>query len=183
MKFQELDIQGAWLIHHGVFRDGRGQLERIFDHSGFADHGIATRVEHSLISRNPVLGTLRGFHYQSAPFVEAKTITCLTGSIYDVIVDLRLDSPTYCHWTAVELDAADEVSLHVPHGCANAWLSTAPDTKLHYYMTEAFSPDHGRGIRFDDPALDVHWLAPPIVISDRDLAWPPFRRAVDGIQL
>jgi dTDP-4-dehydrorhamnose 3,5-epimerase len=183
MKYQELDIKGAWLIQHGVFGDSRGQLERILDRSGSEKHGIDTRVEHSLISSNPDLGTLRGFHFQNTPFVEAKTITCLSGSIYDVVVDLRMDSPTYCSWVAVELHAGDHRSLHVPSGCANGWLTLSANTSLHYYMAEKFSPDHGRGFRFDDPAFEVQWPASPVVIAERDLNWLAFDRTSDGIQL
>jgi dTDP-4-dehydrorhamnose 3,5-epimerase len=183
MKYQELDIKGAWIIEHGVFGDSRGQLERILDRSGSERHVIDPSVEHSLISTNPDLGTLRGFHFQSAPFVEAKTITCLSGSIYDVIVDLRVDSPTFCSWVAVDLHAGDHRSVHVPRGCANAWLTLSPATSLHYYMAEQFSPDHGRGFRFDDPAFKVQWPAAPLVIAERDLNWPTFDRKIDGIQL
>jgi len=183
MKYQELDIKGAWLIQHGVFGDRRGQLERILDRSGSEEHGIDTRVEHSLISSNPDLGTLRGFHFQNTPFVEAKTITCLSGSIYDVVVDLRMDSPTYCSWVAVELHAGDHRSLHVPSGCANGWLTLSANTNLHYYMAEKFSPDHGRGFRFDDLAFEVQWPNSPLVIAERDLNWLAFDRTSDGIQL
>jgi len=183
MKYQELDIKGAWLIQHGVFGDSRGQLERILDRSGSEEHGIDTRVEHSLISSNPDLGTLRGFHFQNTPFVEAKTITCLSGSIYDVVVDLRMDSPTYCSWVAVELHAGDHRSLHVPSGCANGWLTLSANTSLHYYMAEKFSPDHGRGFRFDDLAFEVQWPNSPLVIAERDRNWLAFDRTSDGIQL
>jgi len=183
MKYRELEIKGAWIIEHGVFGDNRGQLERILDRSGFEQHNIAAGVEHGLISTNPDLGTLRGFHFQRAPFIESKTITCLSGSIYDVIVDLRVDSPTYCAWVSVELNAGDHTSVHVPRGCANAWLTLSPDTSLHYYMAEQFSPDHGQGFRFDDPGFNVQWPAAPLVIAERDLNWSTFDRTRDGIQL
>ena len=183
MNFRELGLPGAWLIEHGVFGDSRGQLERIFDSTSFESHGIATEVEHSLISRNPAVGTLRGFHFQVQPFVEAKTITCLAGSMFDVVVDLRLDSPTYCQWVSVELDHQSQTSLHVPRGCANAWITTSPDTNLHYSMGTAFSAEHGRGFRFDDPAFAVNWPTEPAVIGPRDVSWQPFDRQRDGIRL
>lgn len=183
MRFHELGIRGVWLVEHGVFGDSRGQLERIFDEATYREHGVEVSIEHSLISTNPEQGTLRGFHYQSEPFVEAKTITCLTGSIHDVVVDLRIDSPTFCEWVAVELRADGHSSLHVPRGCANAWITTAKETSLHYYMATAFSPEHSRGFRFDDPAFAVQWPVEPSVIGDRDLAWPSFDRSSDGIRL
>ncbi len=183
MKFRELGIRGVWTIEHGVFGDSRGELARIFDEVGFREHGITTDIEHSLISSNPVEGTLRGFHFQTEPFVEAKTITCLTGSIYDVVVDLRIDSPTFCEWVSVELSAAGHLSLHVPKGCANAWITTASDTSLHYCMATEFSSEHGRGFRYDDPEYEVTWPTQPTVIGARDLAWPPFDRSRDGIRL
>ena len=183
MKYHELDIKGSWIVEHGVFGDSRGKLERILDTAGAAKHGIDTRVDHGLISKNPDSGTLRGFHFQKAPYVEAKTITCLSGSIYDVVVDLRVDSPTYCSWVAVELHAGDRRSLHVPRGCANAWLTLSPETSLHYYMAELFSPEHGSGFRFDDPTFGVQWPSPPRIVAERDLNWPAFDGMRDGIRL
>ena len=183
MKFRDLGIRGVWTIEHGVFGDSRGELERIFDEVGFQAHGITTDIEHSLISSNPVEGTMRGFHFQTEPFVEAKTITCLTGSIYDVVVDLRIDSSTFCEWVSVELSAEGHLSLHVPKGCANAWITTASDTSLHYYMATEFSAEHGRGFRYDDPEFEVKWPTQPTVIGARDLDWLPFDRSRDGIRL
>ncbi len=183
MRFQELDISGVWLIEHGLSEDPRGSLERVFDETMFTQHGVQVSIEHSLISRNPRCGTLRGFHYQSEPYLEAKSITCLAGSIYDVVVDLRIDSPTFCEWVAVDLHANGHSTLHVPRGCANAWLTTADDTHLHYLMATPFSPEHGRGFRFDDPAFAVRWPASPSVIGSKDLAWPPFDRSSDGLRI
>ena len=183
MKYVELEIEGVWLIEHSLFGDARGHLERVYDQESRRKRGIDTEVEHALISKNPKTGTLRGFHFQVSPFLEAKTISCTSGAIYDVVVDLRVDSKTYCKWVGVELDEEKAHSLHVPKGCANAWLTLAPETTLHYFMAEQYSPEHSRGFRFDDPAFEVDWPNTPAVIAERDLSWPAFNRLFDGIQL
>lgn len=182
MRYLELSIPGAWVIEHDVFGDERGELERILDRNGSEQHGIDFRVDHSLISTNPLVGTLRGFHFQTAPLLEAKTITCLSGSVYDVVVDLRIDSPSFCKWTATELYEGDHKSLHVPRGCANAWLTLQPETRLHYYMAEEFSPELVRGFRFDDPGFRVDWPLEAKVVAEKDLNWPAFDRSRDGLR-
>lgn len=174
MKFSELDIPGAWLIEPDLHRDERGVFRRHFCADEFSAHGIVPTVVQGNISENPHLGTLRGFHYQASPHQEAKTLSCLTGSIYDIVVDLRAGSATFMKWIAVELSAGDRKSLHVPAGCANAWLTTASQTCVHYYMSEFYTPGADRGFRYDDPAFTFHWPAPPKVISDKDRNYPDF---------
>jgi len=183
MKYVELGIEGVWLIEHSVFEDSRGKLERLYDTESRSERGIDTNLDHALLSKNPRTGTLRGFHFQDSPFLEAKTISCVRGAFYDVVVDLRKGSTTYCKWISVELNAESPVSLHVPKGCANAWITLSPDTTLHYYMAERHSPAHSRGFRFDDPAFDVDWPKIPEVVSERDLMWPAFDRSADGIRI
>ena len=180
--FLKLGIEGAWLIRHEVIGDERGDLKRTFDEKEFQKHGIEQQVNHGLISRNSLKYTLRGFHYQLSPYLEAKTISCNQGSIYDVIVDLRKGSETFCKWISVELDSDSNESLHIPKGCANAWLTTTEQTIIHYYMSSVFSPNHSHGFRFDDDAFSVEWPHYPKVISDKDLSWKKFDRKVDGIE-
>lgn len=177
MRFVETELHGVWLIDAEPFEDERGVFRRHFCAREFGAHGLTPSVKQGNISENPHEGTLRGFHYQIPPFGEAKTLSCLTGSIYDVIVDLRHDSPTFLQWVSTEISAANRRSLHVPAGCANAWLTTTQNTAVHYYMSEEFNAGAGRGIRFDDPALGVHWPRTPRVISDKDSNYPPFDRA------
>lgn len=180
MKFHETRIPGVWIIDAEPFTDARGAFRRHFCAREFRAHGIATDVVQGNVSENPHEGTLRGFHYQVPPFGEAKTMSCLTGSIYDIVADLRPDSPAFMQWIGVEISADNRRSLHVPAGCANAWLTTSPNTIVHYYMSEAFEPASGRGIRYDDAAFGFRWPSAPKVISEKDLAYPPFDRSTVG---
>jgi dTDP-4-dehydrorhamnose 3,5-epimerase len=174
MKFTELSLSGVWLIETQSFADERGQFRRHFCFDEFSAHGIASKVVQANISENPKRATLRGFHFQVAPFVEAKTLSCLSGALYDIVVDLRQSSPTFLKWVAVEFSAADRRSLHVPAGCANGWLTTEPNTVVHYYMNAPYNPDAGRGFRHDDPRFGFVWPFAPEVISDKDRSYPDF---------
>ena len=177
MKFTELELSGVWLIQPEPFTDERGSFFRHFCAEEFARHGIVTTMLQGNISINPHLGTLRGFHYQLKPFEEAKTLSCMTGAIYDVVVDLRRKSPTFMQWIAVELSATKPGSLHIPHGCANAWLTTASHTTVHYYMSELYAAEAYRGFRYNDPAFNIRWPMEPKVISDKDRHLPDFDSA------
>jgi dTDP-4-dehydrorhamnose 3,5-epimerase len=174
MKFSELRIPGAWLIEPEVHADSRGSFRRHFCAREFGAHGIKPVVAQGNISENMAKGTLRGFHYQIEPHEEAKTLSCLSGAIYDVILDLRPRSPTFLTWEAVEISARDRRSLHVPAGCANAWLTTEAQTVVHYYMSEFFVAGAGRGIRYNDPSFGFRWPSEPMVISERDRTYPDF---------
>lgn len=174
MKFVELDIKGVWLIEAEPYVDQRGVLRRHFCAREFAAHGLASVVAQGNISENPHSGTLRGFHYQAAPFEEAKTLSCLSGALYDIVVDLRPASATFLKWVSVELSAENRDSLYVPAGCANAWLTMARNTTIHYYMSEAYVLDSYRGFRYNDPAFGFRWPAAPDLISDKDRTFPDF---------
>lgn len=174
MKFTELGLSGVWLIEAEPFSDERGIFYRHFCDQEFSAHGLVSNVAQGNISVNPHLGTLRGFHYQVRPFEEAKTLSCLIGSIYDIVVDLRQQSPTFLEWIAVELSAQERRSLHVPVGCANAWMTTAPSTIVHYYMSGLYSPQAYRGFRYNDPAFGFRWPMEPNLISERDRRLPDF---------
>lgn len=181
MKFQELGLQGAWLIEPELFSDERGVFRRHFCSEEFSARGIEGRVMQGNVSENPHLHTLRGFHFQLAPHAEGKTLSCFGGAIYDIVVDLRPASKSFLQWIAVTLDAKSRASLYVPPGCANAYLTVAPDTVVHYYISEPYAPGSYRGFRYDDPAFNFVWPAEPRVISDRDRTLPDFDRSVfDG---
>jgi dTDP-4-dehydrorhamnose 3,5-epimerase len=174
MKFSELALPGVWLIEADLHRDSRGVFRRHFCAREFSAHGLAPDVAQGNISENPQSGTLRGFHYQVGAHQEAKTLSCLAGGIYDIVVDLRRDSPTFMRWIAVELSAGDRRSLHVPVGCANGWMTTENGSIVHYYMSAFYAPEADRGIRYDDPAFAFRWPTAPNVISDKDLSYPNF---------
>lgn len=174
MTFTELGLPGVWLIEPVVHESERGVFRRHFCADEFAAHGIAPVAVQGNISENPRRGTLRGFHYQLPPDAEGKTLSCITGAIHDVVVDLRPDSPMFMQWIAVEISSADRRSLHVPAGCANAWLTMAPDTIIHYYMSARHAPHAARGIRYNDPALGVRWPMAPVLIGETDRTFPDF---------
>lgn len=172
MQFKELDIAGAWLITPELVVDDRGVFRRHFCHEEFADHGIETDVMQGNVSENPHLHTMRGFHYQLAPHAEGKTISCFGGALYDIIVDLRPDSKTFLQWVSVSLSVKSRTSLYIPPGCANAYLTVAPDTVVHYYMSAMYEPNSYRGFRYNDPSFGFKWPESPEVISDRDKNLP-----------
>jgi dTDP-4-dehydrorhamnose 3,5-epimerase len=182
-KLEETPLFGVFVIHHQSFLDSRGELQRIFDNRKLAEIMPTPFVQHSLLSKNPLEGTLRGFHYQIAPFSEDKIFTVVRGRIFDVVADVRLDSPTYGKTYTVRLDEFESHSLLVPRGCANAWVTEKAHTWIHYYISNEFSPESSRGFRYDDDFFQVQWPTPPVSVSTGDLAWKPFRPQVDGVTL
>lgn len=174
MRFVALKLPGVCLIEHDLITDERGAFRRSFCSREFERQGLVPTVVQGNVSENLYEGTLRGFHFQLSPFEEAKTITSLTGALYDVVVDLRPNSPTFKQWVSVELSSTNRQSLYVPAGCANAWLTMAPNTVVHYYMTEYYSPSSYRGFRYNDPSFNFHWPTEPRVISEKDRGLPDF---------
>lgn len=175
MKLIEQEIPGFFLIESEPVFDERGVFRRNFCRSTLASVGIEFDPIQGNISENTHKHTLRGFHYQRAPYTEGKILTCLTGGIFNVVVDLRHDSPTYMFHQSVIISDTSRVSLLVPPGCANAFLTLHDSTIVHYYMSAEFVPDRYAGFRFDDPAFGVIWPEAPAVISDRDLNHPAFK--------
>ena len=175
MKFIEQKIGGVFLIQPTPFADERGMFRRHFCSREFAEHGIAANVKQANVSENRHALTLRGFHYQLEPHAEGKTLSCLRGAIHDIVGDLRKHSPTYLEWVAIELDEVNRHSVHVPPGCANAFLTQQDNSLIQYYCSESYSPAHERGIRFDDPVFSFKWPSKPAVMSDKDRAHPDFR--------
>ena len=174
MRFTELGLPGVWRIAPEVHSDERGLFRRHFCSREFAAHGLASEVPQCNISENPHRGTLRGFHYQAGHSAEAKTLSCMTGALYDIVVDLRPESPTFMRWISVSISSEDRCSIHLPAGCANGWITTAPNTIVHYYMSQVYDPAAGRGIRYNDPAFGFRWPMEPVVITTKDLSYPDF---------
>jgi dTDP-4-dehydrorhamnose 3,5-epimerase len=177
MEFKPLDIRGAYVIFAKPFQDARGIFRRHFCAAEFAAAGLDGRVAQGNLSENLKKGTLRGFHYLDAACGEAKTLSCLRGSVYDVIVDLRPLSPTYLEWRSVEINDTNRHSIHVPPGCANAFLTLTDDVIVHYYHSCAYVPAAERGIRYNDPQFGFQWPIEPTIISDKDLGYPNFAPA------
>lgn len=175
MKFFEQKIKGVFLIEPEPFEDKRGLLRRHFCQNEFKKHNLFTEICQTNISENHKAYTLRGFHYQLAPKGEDKILSCARGSIYDIVVDLRPDSTTHLQWQSYELSASNRLSLYVPKGCANAWMTLEDDTWIFYYHSEFFSPGFESGIRYNDPFFNFKWPKEPSVISDKDNSYPYFK--------
>jgi dTDP-4-dehydrorhamnose 3,5-epimerase len=177
MVFRETPIAGAVLIELEPMVDERGSFARTFAVDEFAAQGLETRVVQCNTSTNVRAGTLRGLHYQVAPHEEAKLVRCVRGSIYDVVVDLRPDSPTYCGWHAVELSARNGQMLFVPAGLAHGFQTLEDDTEVLYQMSAEYSAGHARGVRWDDPVFAIEWPETgERTISERDRDYAGFRR-------
>jgi dTDP-4-dehydrorhamnose 3,5-epimerase len=175
VRFLETPLAGAFVLEPERSEDERGYFQRIWSAEELAGHGLTATLAYTAISFNARAGTLRGLHYQRAPHEEAKLVRCLTGSLLDVIVDLRPGSPTHRQWFAVELDAESGRSLFVPEGLAHGFQTLADGTRTLYHISTRWAPEAAAGVRWDDPAFGVAWPdAPERTISERDRTWPDF---------
>jgi len=164
----------VWRIRLAPAHDERGWFVRTYDASAFAAHGLVTAWPLHAEARNERAGTIRGLHLQRAPHAETKLIRCTRGAVYDVLVDVRRDSPTFGRWEGFDLRADEPVALYAPGGIAHGYQSLGDDAALHYLISEAYAPEAATGYRFDSPALGIPWPLPPTVISARDRALPAF---------
>ena len=164
MKFTESPLKGVFVIELEKRGDDRGFFARAFCEREFAQHGLNPKIVQMNNSLSPTRGTLRGIHYQLAPKAEDKTFRCVRGALFDVVIDLRPDSPTFLRHFTQELTAENRKMIHVPQGCANSFMTIAEDTEAFYFVSEFFSPEHERGIRYNDPAFGIHWPMEPVVI-------------------
>ncbi len=169
MIFHEQKLPGVYIIEPEPFADDRGVFRRHFCDKEFAENGIVTDVRQSNISENKYAYTLRGFHYQTPPYGEGKTLSCLKGSIYDIIVDVRPESPTYMQWISIELNEENRYSIHIAPGCANAFLTMEDNCLIHYYCSQPYTPEAECGFRYNDPVFKFEWPTEPAVISEKDL--------------
>lgn len=174
MKFIPTDIVGAFEVETVPAADERGDFARSFCTVEFAKAGIAMEVVQANISRNRRRGTLRGMHYQAAPAPDPKLVRCVRGRAFDVAIDLRPESESFCRWTAAELQPDRQNALFVPAGCAHGFLTLEDNCEIEYLMGAPYVADLARGVRWDDPAFSVAWPAAPVVISDRDATYPDF---------
>ena len=175
MVFVETKLQGVFIIEAGRIEDERGFFARTFCQHEFAAHGLNSQVAQCSMSFNKKKGTLRGMHYQVAPYEEAKIVRCTAGAIYDVAVDLRPHSPTFKHWVASELTEDNGKVLYIPDGCAHGFQTLMDDAEVCYQISEFYHPESARGARWNDPAFGIEWPLPnrPIM-SDRDRSYADF---------
>lgn len=174
MQVHDTPLADACVIELEKLADDRGFFGRTYCPREFAQHGIEMRVVQCNVSFNARRGTLRGMHFQIAPKAEPKLVRCTRGAIFDVIVDLRLESPTHRRWFGVELSATNHRQLFIPIGLAHGFVTLADDSEVFYQMGEFFSPDHARGVRWNDPAFNIAWPIEPTVISSKDQSYPDY---------
>ena len=172
--FSETPLKGAFILEPERFEDSRGFFSRTWCQREFEAHGLNPRLVQCSISFNRKKGTLRGMHYQVAPREEAKLVRCTMGAIYDVIIDLRRDYPTFKQHFSVILSAENRKMLYVPEGFAHGFLTLEDNTEVFYQMSEFYSEEHARGVRWNDPAFGIEWPFIPSVISERDQSYSDF---------
>ena len=168
MLFTELSLKGAYLIELQRHEDTRGFFARTFCAREFRDHGLREEFVQCSTSWNARRATVRGMHYQLPPSREAKLVRCTRGALWDVIVDIRPDSPTYLQHLGVELSAGNRLSLYIPDMFAHGYQTIEDDTEIFYQMSDFYAPELATGLRYDDPRLGIKWPLPVSVISDKD---------------
>ncbi len=174
MIFKKTDLKDAYLIELEKLGDERGFFARSYCKKEFQEQGIDHAIVQSNISYNKFRHTLRGMHYQAEPHGEAKLIRCSKGGIYDVIIDVCPDSPTFKRWISIELNEENGRMLYVPKGFAHGFLTLENDTEVIYEVSEYYTPGAEEGIMYDDPVFDIPWPAEAEVISEKDQQWPAF---------
>jgi dTDP-4-dehydrorhamnose 3,5-epimerase len=178
--FTETRLAGAFTIDVERLEDERGFFARTWDAEELAARGLDARAVQSSMAYNRLAGTVRGLHYQEVPFAETKLVRCTAGAIWDVVVDLRRESPTFLEWVAVELTAENRRTLYVPERFAHGYQTLEDASEVWYQMSAPYAPDAARGLRWDDAKLRIDW--PPAerrVISERDRAWSDVDEALE----
>uniref|UniRef100_A0A9E7ZYD6 dTDP-4-dehydrorhamnose 3,5-epimerase n=1 Tax=Bosea sp. NBC_00436 TaxID=2969620 RepID=A0A9E7ZYD6_9HYPH len=176
MRFTETSVRDAMVIDPTPHADARGRFMRAWCLREFAEHGMAFTPVQANMGFSTKRGTLRGLHFQEAPALEAKLVRCTRGAMFDVVLDLRPDSPSYGSWHGVELSDENGRMLYLPEGCAHGYQTLEPDTEMHYMTSAFYAPASAKGLRFDDPAFGIAWPLPISEISEQDRNWPLTRR-------
>ena len=174
MHLRSTEIAGVMIIEPERLCDERGFFARTWCRKEFEERGLPVEWVQSNVSFNAKRGTLRGLHYQAAPHGEVKLVRCTMGAIYDVVVDLRIGSPTYRHSIGVELSAENRLALYIPDGCAHGFQTLTHNCEVLYQMGAEYHAPAARGVRWDDPAFAITWPLSPTVVSARDQAYADF---------
>jgi dTDP-4-dehydrorhamnose 3,5-epimerase len=174
VQFHPTALCDVWLIHLEPVRDNRGFFARTFCVDEFSARGLEINYPQHSVSHSVRKGTLRGMHYQREPHSEVKLVRCLKGAIWDVIVDIRKDSPTYRRWQAFELSGSNNRQIYIPKGFAHGFQTLSDDAEVSYLISEPYIPESASGIRHDDATFKITWPLPVITISKKDLQWPDF---------
>jgi dTDP-4-dehydrorhamnose 3,5-epimerase len=171
-------LPSVFVITPELLTDERGAFARTYCAEELRAHGLDPRVEQCSISFNPTAGTLRGMHYQVEPYAEVKLVRCTMGAIFDVVVDLRPESPTYCRWVGAELTADNRRSLYIPQGLAHGFLTLVEQSEVLYQISVPHQPGAGAGVRWDDPTFRIAWPCAPRLIAERDATYPTYHPQV-----
>jgi len=174
MIYSATPIPGAFVIDLEPRRDHRGLFARAWCRADGAARGLNMDFVQSNIGVSPQRGTLRGLHYQAVPHAECKLVRCTAGAVFDVVVDLRVGSPTRGRWVGIELSADNRRAAFLPEGTAHGYLTLTDNAEVVYETTRAYAADAARGVRFDDPSFGIVWPTPILVVSEADRKWPDY---------
>ncbi len=175
MKFTPTPLQGVFVIEPEPLRDERGFFARSWSADEFQEHGLSTSLRQCSISFTVHKGTLRGLHFQKEPYAEVKLVRCTAGAIYDVALDLRQGSATYCKWFALELTAANRSSLYIPEGFAHGLQALTENCEVYYQISESYHKESATGVRWNDSAFSIKWPFANPMLSERDRTWPDYK--------
>ncbi|HXI88173.1 MAG TPA: dTDP-4-dehydrorhamnose 3,5-epimerase [Parvularculaceae bacterium] len=181
MKFHQSPLSGAYTIELEKRGDDRGFFARFFCTEEFAAHGLArsfAQINNSLTGKK---GTLRGMHYQLPPSAEVKVVRCIRGALFDVILDLRPQSPTFGEWFGETLTADNRLMMYCPQGFAHGFITLEENTEAFYLVSDLYAPELERGVRYNDPKFDIEWPIEPSEISAKDKSWPDFDPEWHGV--
>ncbi len=174
MHFSRTPLNGVWLVEQTRHEDARGFFARTFSPDMFIASGLSFNPQQHSMSHNKLAGTLRGMHLQKPPQSEQKFVRCTRGAVFDVALDLRETSPTYKQWYGTELTAENGHSLFIPRGCAHGFITLEDNCDMLYLIDTPYAADLASGVRWDDAAFGIAWPRQPVVVSDRDNAWPDY---------
>ena len=174
MKVRPTEVEGVHVIEPEPFLDERGLFARTWDPAVMSAHGLDPHVAQSSTSWSRLAGTLRGLHYQAAPYEEAKLVRCTQGAVFDVAVDLRPESPTRMVWVGMELTADNRRALYIPRGCAHGFITLTDGAEVFYQISADYQPEAARGYAWDEPVFDIRWPREPVAMSERDRSWPAY---------
>jgi dTDP-4-dehydrorhamnose 3,5-epimerase len=174
--FKETILPGAYVIEPEKINDDRGYFARIWCDRELKQHGLKSDMAQSNVGFSHQKGTLRGLHFQKVPYAEVKIIRCTRGAIFDVIIDLRPESPTYKRWFGVELSDENSLVIYVPEGFAHGYMTLTDNTEMNYHTSEFYRAEAAFGVRYDDPAFDIRWPLAATVVSEQDRKWPLIER-------
>lgn len=176
MRFTETTVTGAFLIDPEPRQDERGFFARVWCREDFAARGLSADFVQCNDSFSVHRGTLRGLHYQAPPFGEIKLVSCVRGRVWDVLVDLRQESPTFCRWFGAELSADNRRMMYVPEGCAHGYLTLEDGSEVTYPVSRSYHPESERGVRWNDPRFNIEWpMRDGLTMSPKDRQWPDYR--------